>query len=323
MHAVSLVDFHGPSGLTLGEAPEPPLGPDDVAITVHASGANFVEALFSRGFVNIDLPWVPGIEAAGVVRAIGSRVTGIEIGERVAALTINRGGGYGGVAVTRADLVHRLPDNLDLVQAAAIPANTTTAFALDGEVAHFGPGQRVLVLAAVGGVGSQIGQVARLRGVDTLVGVVGNEGKRAVALDLGYDEVWLRSELPERTGEEGCDIVVDPVGGDSRVAALELLRFGGRLLTVGNASQAEPVLVDSTRLWLTGTGVSGFNVGALCALHPEKARTYLRTAIDAVASGEVRVHIEGTAPLAEAATVLSRIEAGQTTGKWVLLHPIG
>lgn len=318
MKAVSIVNFEGPSGLEYGEVDVPEVGSSEVAIAVAASGANFVEALFSRGFVNIGLPWVPGIEAAGTIIGLGSSVRGLHVGERVAALTINNGGGYGGVAGTRAELVAPIPDEMTWTQAAALPANTTTAFALDGEVAPFA-GQRVLVLAAVGGLGSQVGQVAKLRGATKVVAVVGTQAKRALALHLGYDDVLLRDELGTVSDQE-FDLIVDPVGGAAREHALKLLRFGGKLLSVGNASQAEPVLVDATHLWLSGTGVQGFNLGALCALQPEKARGYLHDAVTAVASGDIQVHVEGTAMLQDAAEVLARLEGGATSGKWVLEH---
>ncbi|MBF4549146.1 NADPH:quinone reductase [Pseudoclavibacter sp. RFBG4] len=320
MKAISIVNFEGPAALTYGDVGTPRIGPKDVAVAVEASGANFVEALFARGFVGIELPWVPGIEAAGTVIAVGQEVRRVKVGERVAALTINNGGGYGGVAVTRSELVAPIPDSLDWIQAAALPANTTTAFALDGEVAHFGSQKAVLVLAAVGGLGSQVGQVAKLRGAGVVVGVVGTEAKKALALDLGYDDVVLREELTGDLGQQ-FDVVVDPVGGAVREAALGHLRFGGKLLSVGNASQSEPVLVDATQLWLSGTGVQGFNLGALCALEPERASSYLADAVAAVADGAVRIHVEGTAPLADAGAVLARIEGGATSGKWVLEHP--
>ncbi len=148
-------------------------------------------------------------------------------GDPVVALTINRGGAYGEVAVTNANLVAPLPPGMDPTLAAAVPANTTTALVALERVAHLKPGEHVLVHAAAGGLGSQFGQIARLLGAARTVGVVGSEAKRRAALDLGYDEVWLRSELGDAAGGQ-FDVVVDPVAGPTRQTSLDLLRLGGR-----------------------------------------------------------------------------------------------
>ena len=356
--AMQITSFDGPAGLKYGEAPAPEPGPEDVVLDVEYAGVGYIEALLAGGLIDLPLPYVPGLEAVGRVRSLGSRTADtrsqtdaranadseagpdadgeadadveaglsspglhspLKPGDPVVALTINRGGAYGQVAVTNANLVAPLPPGMDPALAAAVPANTTTALVALERIAHVKPGEHVLVHAAAGGLGSQFGQIARLLGAARTVGVVGSEAKRKAALDLGYDEVWLRSELGDAAGGQ-FDVVVDPVAGPARQTSLDLLRLGGRLLAVGDAAQAGDPMVSSNSLWLRGVGVLGFNLGAFTAANPRTTGVYLRRALNLAASGEVTVHIAERAPIREAPRVLADMAAGATVGKAVLVH---
>ena len=362
--AMQITSFDGPAGLKYAEAPAPEPGPEDVALDVEYAGVGYIEALLAGGLIDLPLPYVPGLEAVGRVRSLGSLTAdassqtdahaGVEAaagadgeagadgdagpdadveagpsspglysplkpGDPVVALTINRGGAYGQVAATNANLVAPLPPGMDPTLAAAVPANTTTALVALERVAHLRPGEHVLVHAAAGGLGSQFGQIARLLGAARTVGVVGSEAKRRAALDLGYDEVWLRSELGDAAGGQ-FDVVADPVAGPARQTSLDLLRLGGRLLAVGDAAQAGDPMVSSNSLWLRGVGVLGFNLGAFTAADPRTTGVYLRRALNLAASGEVTVHIAERAPIREAPRVLADMAAGATIGKAVLVH---
>ena len=372
--AMQITSFDGPAGLKYAEAPAPEPGPEDVALDVEYAGVGYIEALLAGGLIDLPLPYVPGLEAVGRVRSLGSRAAdarsqtdvranaGVEAaadadadghagadgeagtdadgeadadveaglsspgphstlkpGDPVVALTINRGGAYGQVAVTNANLVAPLPPGMDPTLAAAVPANTTTALVALERIAHLKPGEHVLVHAAAGGLGSQFGQIARLLGAARTVGVVGSEAKRKAVLDLGYDEVWLRSELGDAAGGQ-FDVVVDPVAGPTRQTSLDLLRLGGRLLAVGDAARAGDPMVSSNSLWLRGVGVLGFNLGAFTAANPRTTGVYLRRALSLAASGEVTVRIAERAPIREAPRVLADMAAGATVGKAVLVH---
>ncbi len=350
--AMQITSFDGPAGLKYAEAPAPEPGPEDVALDVEYAGVGYIEALLAGGLIDLPLPYVPGLEAVGRVRSLGSRAADarshsdaqanadseagpdadveaglsspgphstLKPGDPVVALTINRGGAYGQIAVTNANLVAPLPPGMDPALAAAVPANTTTALVALERIAHLKPGEHVLVHAAAGGLGSQFGQIARLLGAARTVGVVGSEAKRRAALDLGYDEVWLRGELGDAAGGQ-FDVVVDPVAGPTRQTSLDLLRLGGRLLAVGDAAQAGDPMVSSNSLWLRGVGVLGFNLGAFTAANPRTTGVYLRRALNLAASGEVTVHIAERAPIREAPRVLADMAAGATVGKAVLVH---
>lgn len=319
MKAVQITSYDGPDGLSYAEIPAPEPAPGQIALDVEYAGANYVEALFAGGLVPNALPWVPGIEAAGRVRALGEGVTGFAPGDRVAALTINGGGGYGQVAVTQAGLVAPLPAGLGPALASVVPSNTTTALIALERTAHLTPGEHVLVHAAAGGLGSQFGQVARVLGASRVVGIVGSEAKRQTALDLGYDEVWLRAELA--SAEQGqFDVIADPVSGPGRQKSLGLLRLGGRLLAVGDAAQAGDQEISSNTLWFGGIGVLGFNLGALSAADPNLVGTYLHRALNLVVAGEVTVHIAEQAPIQDAPRVLAALRVGKTVGKTVFVH---
>ena len=320
MKAMQIVSFDGlASGLRYQEAPTPEPGPGQIAVDVDHAGVGYVEALFAEGLVPIDLPWTPGLEVSGRVRALGDGVAGYRVGDAVVALTITGGGGYGQVAVAPAELVAPLPAGLDPVLAAAVPANSTTALVALEEIAHLRRGESVLVHAAAGGLGSQMGQVARLLGAGRVVGVTRSEVKRQEILDLGYDEAWLTEDLSEAEPAQ-FDVVADPVAGPARLRSLDLLRTGGRLLALGDASQEQDQQVSTTSLWLRGIGVIGFNLGAFSQANPALVGGYLRRAVELVASGELRVHVTDRLPIQEAAQAVSAVRTGTTTGKIVLTH---
>ncbi|MEU4232048.1 zinc-binding dehydrogenase [Nonomuraea sp. NPDC026600] len=197
------------------------------------------------------------------------------------ALTIVGSGGYAEVVTTSAELVSPLDGyDLGLGIAAALPSNSTTALLVLDRVARIEPGENVLVHAAAGGVGSQLGQAARLLGAGRVVGTVGSPAKIEKARAFGYDEVVLREQVAE-AGR--FDVVVDMVGGAAR---------------------------------RTST-VSGFNLAAFSAAFPTEAGRALHRAVAAAASGELRVQVESLR-LEQAAEAHRRIESGRTTGKLLL-----
>jgi NADPH:quinone reductase len=184
VRALVIPRFGDAEVLTVAEVPTPEPGPGEVAIDVAFVGVNYAEVLYRRGVVDVPLPFVPGIEVAGHVRALGDGVDrrDLGVGQPVAALTIVNSGGYAEVVVTDARLVAPLPADADrrlLARLAGAPSNTTTAMLVLEQVARLRRGERVLVHAAAGGVGSQLGQAARLLGAGQVVGSVGSPAKLA------------------------------------------------------------------------------------------------------------------------------------------------
>jgi NADPH2:quinone reductase len=231
-------------------------------------------------------------------------------------------GGYAEVAVTDARLIAPLPEDIgdeQLGRMAGVPSNTTTALVIFAEVARLREGERVRVHGAAGGVGSQVGQAAKLLGASYVVGTVGRAAKLDAARGFGYDEVILRDDVDNLLAEQGSfDVIVDPVGGAMRRRSLDALALGGRLIAMGNASGADDVRVAVNALWFASTGVLGLNLAALSAGRAELVGDALRRAISLVLDGRIHVEISDHLPLREAAQAHERIESGATTGKLVL-----
>ncbi|WP_433784114.1 quinone oxidoreductase family protein [Actinomycetospora sp. CA-101289] len=317
MRAVIIPTFGGADVLTVTDLPAPSPAPGQVAVDVTHAGVNYAEIIFRRGVVPVDLPYVPGIEIAGYVWELGDGVTGLAVGEPVAALTMVDGGGYAEVAVTDARLVARLPGeptDQQRAEYAATGSNTTTAFLALEQVAQLRLGEHVLVHAAAGGLGSQVTQVARRLGAGRVVGTVGSLAKSGAT--RACDEVLLRGELAGH--HDRYDVIVDPVGGTARAQSLRLLHLGGRLLAVGNASDAEDTRVGTNDLWFASSGVLGHQTGAWAAGRPSDVGAALARAVAAVAAGEIIVDVTSHLPLDRAETAHRELERGRTTGKLVL-----
>ncbi|MCH5583516.1 zinc-binding dehydrogenase [Shimazuella sp. AN120528] len=322
MKAIIIPQFGEASVLTQKEVITPQPGLGEVTIDVAYAGINYAEVLFRKGVVaDLSLPFVPGIEVSGTIREIGEGVTGFQIGQAVAALTIVGGGGYAEVVKVDADLVIALDQEtktIDMEVAAAFPSNVTTAMMILSDVAHMEKGETVLVHAAAGGVGSAIGQMARALGAARVIGVVGSKQKIAYAKSLGYNEVYLRDEYVEAIRGSGIDIVIDQVGGDARETGLSLLSPLGRLVVMGNASEAEDVAVSANELWFSSKAVLGFNLQLMSVYHPKAVAKAAKKALPYVVSGQVSVDVTDVVNLEDIAKAHKSIEDRTSKGKMVL-----
>lgn len=322
MKAIIIPQFGEASVLTQKEVVTPQPGIGEVTIDVAYAGVNYAEVLFRKGVVeDLVLPFVPGIEVSGTIREIGEGVTEVRVGQPVAALTIVNGGGYAEVVKVSADLVIPLDQEtktVDMRVAAAYPSNVTTAMMILSSVAHLQKGETVLVHAAAGGVGSAIGQMARALGAGRVIGVVGSKQKVAYAKSLGYDEVYLQDEYAQNIAGSGIDIVIDQVGGEARTTGLSLLSPLGRLVVMGNASEAVDVTPSANELWFSSKAVLGFNLQLLSVYHPKIVAQAARKALSYVASGEVKVDITEVLDLSAVAKAHDSIENRTSKGKIVL-----
>ena len=231
--------YGGPGRLTLRRRDDPVPGPDEVLVRVAAIGLNFAD-LFVRAGVyprTPSPPFVPGMEVSGTVEAAGPQAAGIMPGQRVVAVPIF--GGHAEKVVCPASRTFPIPEGADLLEAAAMPVAFLTAHhALDqGRVEA---GERVVVTAAAGGVGTALLQVARLRGARSLA-LVGSAGKLAVCRELGAEAAGLYGQAPElleRHFGGGADAVLDAVGGELFRPLWKSLAAGGRYVLYGFASAA-------------------------------------------------------------------------------------
>lgn len=322
MRAIVVERFGGPEVLTVGEAEAPRPGPGEVAIDVAYAGVNYAEAMARRGRLRYHPapPFTPGLEVSGTVRALGEGVERLRVGERVAALTTR--GGYAEVAVAPAAVTFALADDADLLAAAAFPVIVPTAWALVHEAARLRAGERVLMHAAAGGVGSVVGQVARAAGAGLVLGVASTPEKAAWARPFGYDDVLLGAEWEERaraaTGGRGLDVVLDSVGGETRARGFELLAPLGRIVLFGNATDEPEVGIGGDVLRAQAKGVIGYSIAALSAADPPRARAIAEDALAAVRRGELEVPITEVLPLERAPHAHELLESRRSTGKLVL-----
>ncbi|WP_208856520.1 quinone oxidoreductase family protein [Microbacterium foliorum] len=284
-----------------------------MSIDVQYAGLGMIDALWANGFMQSSAGFVPGLEVSGTVREVGEDVVNLHGGQRVAAFLPNAGG-LAEVACAPSSLVVPLPKGLTPELASVVPTNTVTAHLALTTVARFTPGESMLVHAGAGGLGSQFLQVARTLGGGRIDAVVGTPEKQTIGHRLGYDNTYLRTDLAS-IPDDAYDLVIDPVGGEAATRALRMLRSGGRLIKVGNASQAADVTISSLAHWLQNKTTAGFNVGAWLAAFPEHGTHSLRWSLDAVTTGTVRVDLTRTGRWAQTTEILNKLHAGVTTGK--------
>ncbi|MEU9784987.1 zinc-binding dehydrogenase [Streptomyces phaeochromogenes] len=332
MRAVQVQEYGGPEVLRTVETEVPEPGPGQVSVDVAYTGVNFADLKArGEGYRVPSLPFVPGLEVSGRVRALGEGVSGVEVGQEVAALTA--GGAYADVVVADATTVFPLPSGVDLRTAATLPTVLPTAYALVHAVGRLQPGETVLVQGAAGGIGTAVGQLAKAAGASGVFGVVSGAAKAKYALDHGYDDVFVVpstnatnsakpvefvDEVRAAAGGRGVDLALDPVGGETFRASLASLAVFGRLVSFGNASSAEPWRVGQPELYPTGLSVSGFSILTLAQTAPGALRALTEKAFAAVAEGVVSLPVTAEFPLEEASEA-HRLMGGRTsTGKLLL-----
>ncbi|MFD5144606.1 zinc-binding alcohol dehydrogenase family protein [Streptomyces sp. NPDC058401] len=297
------------------ELDEPTPGPGQVAIRVAYAGIQWGDTMVRDGHFPVPRPFVPGFEASGHISAVGEGVDATRVGESVTALTM--AGAYAEVVLAPAILTLGVGD-MPLRTAAGFGWGAPTAYDLINTAAHVRPGERVLIHAAAGSVGTLAGQFARLAGADRIVGVVGTADRADYAAQFGYDQILLRKEFPTGLGEEKFDVVLDPVGGATRRTGLDQLAAHGRLVAYGNLSTYEPVLADANDLLTLGKSLLAYNSVLLSQTHPERLADSARRALDLISDGKVRTDITAEYALGDVSTAVQRLAEGTTRGKSIL-----
>jgi len=321
MRAVVVSEFGAPEVMRVQELPEPQPGPGEVTIDVAYAGVNFAEAKArSVGYRVAALPFVPGLEVSGLVRAVGEGVTGLQTGQPVSA-TLD-GGGYAEVVTASAARTFTLPDGLGLRAAAALPTVLLTAYGLVHDAGRLRSQETVLIHGAAGGVGTVLGQVARLAGAAKVYGVVSQPAKAVYAKDFGYDEVFVGDDwdrqLDAATGGRGVDLALDPVGGGTWQRSLAALARYGRLVSFGNAGGSAPWSAGAAELQGRALSVSAFSILALASEDPRRLRELATASFDLAAAWDVRLPVTAEFPLERAADAHRLIESRNSTGKLLL-----
>jgi NADPH2:quinone reductase len=320
MLAIQAVRTGGPEVLEVVDLPVPSPGPGQILVRHQAVGLNFIDTYHRSGLYPMKMPAVLGLEAAGVVEALGEGVTRFKAGDRVAYNGTL--GAYAEAAVVPADRAVKVPDGVSLETAAAVLLKGMTAEFLVRRCHRVEPGQTVLIHAAAGGVGSILVQWAKALGA-SVIATVGSEAKAALARDHGADHVILYGQedvaarVAEITGGQGVAVVYDGVGKDTFEASLKSLGRRGILATFGNASGPAPAIapleLGAKSLFLTRPRL--FDYIATTAELDESA-----TALFAVlASGAVKIEVGQTFPLADARAAHEALEGRRTTGATLLI----
>lgn len=322
MKAMLVRTLGTPDVLEAAELPDPVPGAGEVLVEVHAAGVNFPDGLMVAGTYQTrpELPFTPGSEVAGVVRAVGEGVTGLRPGARVTAFCGI--GGYAEQIVVAATRLHPVPDGMPMEHAAAFPVVYGTSYHGLVDRAGLRAGETLLVLGASGGVGLTAVQIGAALGA-RVIAAASSEEKLRLAAEHGatglidYRRDDLRGRLKEITGGAGVDVVYDPVGGPSADAAVRSLAWGGRYVTVGYASGDIP-RVGMNRLLLQEGALLGVLWGAWAVRNPQANAHNMARLFDWYADGRLRPHVSRSHALADAATALDVVMNRGALGKLVL-----
>jgi len=320
--AMLINEFGGPEVLQWQDVALGEPGEGEVLIRHTAVGLNFIDTYQRSGLYPLDLPSGLGLEAAGVVEKVGSGVTYVQPGDRV-AYTSMPPGAYAEQRLYAADKLVKLPDGIDDRTAAAVMLKGLTAWYLLHHSYRVQAGDSVLLYAAAGGVGLLLAQWARSLGVN-VIGVVSTTAKAELAKENGCaaivpaDAPDFVAQVRALTDGEGVAAVYDSVGKDSFIQSLDCLRPHGTMVSFGNASgPVEPFTVAELgkrgSLFLTRPAVFDFISTA------DDLRAAAAGLFKAIESGVVSIAINQTWPLAEAAAAHRALEGRQTTGSTVLL----
>lgn len=324
-HAIRIHETGGPEVMRweeVGVGQLSQLAPNEARVRHEAVGLNFIDIYFRTGRYPLALPSGLGLEGAGVVEAVGSAVTEVKVGDRV-AYAGGPPGAYAEVRNIPADRLVKLPDSIDFKTAAAMMLQGMTAQYLLRRTYRVQAGDTILIQAAAGGVGLIVCQWAKALGA-TVIGTVSSDEKAALAKAHGCDHpiVYSRENFVERvkeiTGGAGVPVVYDSVGADTFMKSLDCLRPLGMMVTFGQS--AGPVApVDTQELSKRG---SLFLTRPTLFTYIAKRADLVQTAqelFDVVGSGKVKIEVNQTYALKDAAQAHIDLEARRTTGSTILL----
>ncbi len=321
-HAMRVHAYGGPEAMQWEAVDVAAPGPGEVTLRHHAVGLNYIDVYHRTGlYPQPSLPFTPGSEGAGEVIAAGDGVTGLAVGDRVAyAGPI---GSYSEVRNIPADRVVKLPDAIDYQTAAAMMLQGMTTRYLLRKTYNVGPGTVMLFHAAAGGVGLIACQWAASLGA-TIIGTAGSAEKAELARAHGcthvinYREEDFVARVNEITGGVKCDVVYDSVGKDTFPASLDCLKMRGLWVSFGNASGKVPPL-DVGMLAAKGSlFVTRPTLASYIATRAELEET-ASDLFEVVTSGKVKINVNQTYRLSEAAQAHRDLEARKTSGSTVLL----
>jgi NADPH2:quinone reductase len=322
MNAIQVKRAGGPEVLELVKLPVPEAKGAEAVVKIVAAGVNFIDVYYREGRYKAVMPFVPGQEAAGDVVAVGSNVTNLKVGDRVAYTMVL--GSYAEYSAVAADRLVKIPEGVSYQQAAAAMLQGMTAHYLSHDTYPLKKGETALVHAAAGGVGLLLVQMAHGIGA-RVIGTVSTEEKAKLAREAGADDVILytqadfEAETRRLTGGRGVDVVYDSVGKTTFEKGLDILRPRGYMVLFGGSSGPVPPF-DLIQLSQKGS----LYVTRPTLTHYVATREDLEMRASAVfsmiAAGKLKLRIAHTYPLKDATQAHRDLEARRTTGKLLLLN---
>ena len=321
MKIIHVKEPGGPEKMELAEVATPQPGPGQALVRLGAIGVNFIDVYFRMGRYKADLPIVLGNEGAGTVESTGAGVTEVAPGDRV-AWSMQRGS-YAEYAVVPGAMLVKIPPHVSFETAAAAMLQGMTAHYLTHSTFALKRGDTCLVHAAAGGAGGLVVQMAKMLGA-RVFGTVSTEEKARIAREAGADETILyteqdfEAEVKRLTGGRGVDVVYDSVGQTTFAKSLDSLRPRGMLALFGQSSGPVPpfdpnILNGKGSLFLTRPSLAHY------LLSREELLWRAGDVLQWIESGKLRLRIERTYPLAEAAAAHRDLESRRTAGKLLLI----
>lgn len=323
MRAIRCHELIGPAGLRLDEVPAPTPDASEVLIDVRAAGVNFPDVLLTYGKYQFrpPPPFVPGGEAAGIVQAVGSGVTSLGPGDRVAVTLLH--GAFAERIVAPELAAVKLPAGVSFeVGAATLLTYLTTMHALVDR-ARLRAGETLLVLGAAGGVGLAAVQLGKLLGARVIAAASTAEKvefckQQGADLGICYGSEDLKERTKALTQGQGADVIYDPIGGPFAEPALRAIAWEGRYLVVGFAAGDIPKIPLNLTL-LKGCQIVGVFWGQFAVREPQRNREHASRVLAWVEQGKLAPHLDAVLPFAQAAEALRRMEQRAVRGKLVLI----
>jgi NADPH2:quinone reductase len=319
MKAAVYYETGAPDVFRYEDVPDPACAPNDAVIRVEAISIEGGDTLNRLGGPMTSTPHIVGYQCAGTIVEAGAGVTNRSVGQRVVATMPS--GSHAELVAVPAIVTWVIPDGADVVAAACVPVAFGTADDCLFEFGHLEAGETVLIQAGAGGVGLAAIQLAK-RANATVIATASSDERldrlREFGMDHGinYSERGWVDAVRQLTKGKGVDLAVDSVGGRVLSGSVRCLRYRGRAITVGSAGR-DPQSLDVSLLAAGNQSLTGVYLGAEIAT--ERARTMIGRLVDDVARGDLRVVVDRTFPLADAAAAHAYIESRQAVGRVVLI----
>jgi NADPH2:quinone reductase len=320
--AVVCRELGPPEKLRLEEFASAPLAPGQVRVAIHAAGINFPDILMAAGEYQLkpELPFIPGMEAAGEVTEVDGAAGGVAIGDKV--IVKLRHGGYADEAIVTPSQLTPLPSTFDYAEGATFLAAHGTAYHGLVDRAQIKPGEVLLVHGAGGGVGLAAVELGKLLGA-TVLAAASSEEKLAVAEARGADHLLLYGREPFRdalkriTGGRGADVVYDPVGGEVFEQSLRCIAWGARLLVIGFTGGIG--LARTNLVLIKGASVLGVRAGEAARKNPALGVARIKALSEWAEAGKIRPNISHRLPLEDFAKAMRLLTERKAIGRVALM----